>query len=148
MRTIVAVLDEATEMHLATCRPDGFPQVTTVNFVHEDLRIHCAIGLDSQKAHNLRANDKVSATIIRPRRDWRELQGLSLGGNAHILTDTYDMRIVAERLLLRYPHLRQFIEGTHALPWEGMLFIEIVPLVVSILDYRQRFGHTALVTVG
>lgn len=145
---IFKVLDESGEMSLGTCRPDGFPQVTTVNFVHEELVIYCAVGLDSQKAHNIRANPKVSATINRPKRDWHDLQGLSLGGTARILTLESEMRVVAEHLLRRFPHLRQFIRGTDVMPWAGMLFVEIVPTAISILDYRKRFGHTELVELG
>jgi nitroimidazol reductase NimA-like FMN-containing flavoprotein (pyridoxamine 5'-phosphate oxidase superfamily) len=145
---ISMVLDESTEMSLATCRPDGFPQATTVNFVHDQLTIYCAVGLDSQKAHNIRANDKVSATINRPKRAWRDLQGVSLGGTARILADQTQMRLAADRLLWRFPHLRQYIQGTNSLPWSGMLFVEIVPEFISILDYRERFGHTELVEVG
>lgn len=145
LTAILKVLDEATEMSLATCRPDGFPQSTTVNFVHEDLTLYCAVGLDSQKAHNIRANGKVSATINRTRREWRDLQGISIGGIATVLADVAQMRTTADRLLGRYPHLSQYIKGTGALPWSGMLFIKIVPQVISILDYRERFGHTTLV---
>jgi nitroimidazol reductase NimA-like FMN-containing flavoprotein (pyridoxamine 5'-phosphate oxidase superfamily) len=144
---ILKILDDSSEMCLATCRPDGFPQATTVNFVHDDLTLYCAVGLDSQKAHNIRANDKVSATINRPKRDWTDLQGLSLGGTARILADEAEMKLVAARLLRRFPHLRQYIRGTDVLPWAGMLFVEIVPKVISVLDYRTRFGHTELVAV-
>lgn len=146
--TITKVLDEATELSLATCRPDGFPQATTLNFVHEQLKLYCAIGLDSQKAHNIRSSDKVSATINRPKRDWRDLQGLSIGGTARIVADPQEMRMVADHLLRRYPHIRQFIQGTDSLPWSGMLFIEIAPKVISILDYRKRFGYTELIELG
>jgi nitroimidazol reductase NimA-like FMN-containing flavoprotein (pyridoxamine 5'-phosphate oxidase superfamily) len=145
---IFQILDESGEMSLGTCRPDGFPQVTTVNFVHEELTLYCAVGLDSQKAHNIRANAKVSATINRPKRDWHDLQGLSFGGSARIVTSETEMRLAAERLMRRFPHLRQYIRGTDTMPWTGMLFVEIVPKVISVLDYRKRFGHTELVEVG
>lgn len=144
---ILKVLDESGEMSLATCRPDGFPQATTVNFVHDRLILYCAVGLDSQKAHNIRTNGKVSATINRPERDWHDLQGLSIGGTARILAIEAEMRDAADRLLRRFPHLRQFIRGTDAVPWTGMLFIAITPIVISILDYRKRFGYTELVQI-
>lgn len=145
---ILEVLDQSAEMSLATCRPDGYPQATTVNFVHDQLTVYCAVGLDSQKAHNIGANNKVSATINRSKRDWQDLQGVSIGGTARIMADQAEMRQVAERLLLRHPHLRQFIQGTNTVPWAGMLFIEITPKVISVLDYRKRFGHTELVEVA
>lgn len=147
LATVLKVLDESSEMSLATCRADGFPQSTTVNFVHDGLTIYLAIGLDSQNAHNIRANDKVSATINRPKRDWHDLQGISFAGIATVLTEPAQMRIAADRLLGRFPHLVKFINGTNTVPWSGMLFIKIVPVVVSILDYRKRFGHTRLVAI-
>lgn len=145
--TVLKVLEESSEMSLATCRPDGFPQATTVNFVHDRLTLYCAVGLDSQKAHNIRANGKVSATINRTKRNWDEVQGVSIGGIASVVVDEAEMRLAAERLIARFPHLRQFIAGTAALPWSGMLFVKVDPKVISILDYRQRFGHTELVEV-
>lgn len=147
LATILKVLDESTEMNLASCRGDGFPQSTTVNFVHEELTLYCAVGLDSQKAHNIRANGKVSATINRSKRDWLDLQGISIGGIASVVTEPTEMRMIANRMLGRFPHLVKFIEGTNALPWSGMLFVKIVPKVVSILDYREHFGHTKLVEI-
>ncbi|MES2759933.1 MAG: pyridoxamine 5'-phosphate oxidase family protein [Pseudomonadota bacterium] len=144
---ILQILDESSEMTLATCRPDGFPQATTVNFVHDHLSLYCAVGLDSQKAHNIRANGKVSATINRPKRTWSELQGLSLAGSARIISAEAEMRLAADRLLWRFPHLRKYIRGTDSLPWAGMLFVEIAPKVISVLDYRKRFGHAELVEV-
>lgn len=147
LAAILRVLDESSEMTLATCRPDGFPQSTTVNFIHDQLTIYCAVGLDSQKAHNIRANGKVSATINRPKRDWQDLQGISIGGIASALTDQAEMRVTADRLLGRYPHLAKYIKGTNVLPWSGMLFVKIVPKVISVLDYRERFGHTRLVEI-
>ena len=144
---VLKVLDESSEMSLATCRPDGFPQATTVNFVHDQLILYCAVGLDSQKAHNIRVNGKVSATINRTKRNWNELQGLSIGGTASVVAEDAEMRMVSARLLARYPHLRQVIHGTANPPWSGMLFVKIVPKVISLLDYRKRFGHTELLEV-
>lgn len=148
LEAILKVLDESSEMSLATCRPDSFPQATTVNFIHDELILYCAVGLDSQKAHNVRANSKVSATINRSKRAWDELQGLSIGGIASVVTDEAEMRLAGTRLLARFPHLRQFIKGTAALPWSGMLFVKIVPKVIAILDYRKRFGHTDIVELS
>lgn len=104
------------------------------------MTLYCAVGLDSQKAHNICANGKVSATINRSKRDLLDLQGISIGGIASVMTEPPEMRMVGNRLLGRYPHLVKFMAGTNVVPWSGMLFVKIVPKVVSILDYREHFG--------
>ena len=82
------------------------------------------------------------ATLFRPLRNHLNPNASFDWGDGY---GTLFMRIMADRLLGRYPHLSQYINGTNTLPWSGMLFIQIVPQVVSILDYRERFGHTKLV---
>lgn len=60
---ILNLLAATHDLTLATVRPDGYPQATVVSYVHDGLTLYAGIGLDSQKAHNIRQNDKVSATV-------------------------------------------------------------------------------------
>jgi nitroimidazol reductase NimA-like FMN-containing flavoprotein (pyridoxamine 5'-phosphate oxidase superfamily) len=50
---ILALLDENRIMTIATLRPDGWPQATTVGYVNKGLTLYFLCGLDSQKAANL-----------------------------------------------------------------------------------------------
>ena len=50
---ILQLLDEHRIMTIATLRPDGWPQATTVGYASEDLTIYFLCGPDSQKAANL-----------------------------------------------------------------------------------------------
>ena len=52
---ILALLDQHRIMTVATLRPDGWPQATTVGYVNEGMTLYFLCGLDSQKAKNLRA---------------------------------------------------------------------------------------------
>ena len=36
---VMHVLDSARDLTLATIRPDGYPQATTVSFAHEDTEL-------------------------------------------------------------------------------------------------------------
>jgi nitroimidazol reductase NimA-like FMN-containing flavoprotein (pyridoxamine 5'-phosphate oxidase superfamily) len=49
------VLDTAPDLTLATIRPDGYPQATTVSFAHEGMLLYVGIGRNSQKAENVAA---------------------------------------------------------------------------------------------
>ena len=62
-KTILALLDEHRIMTIATLRPDGWPQATTVGYVNEGLILYFLCGLDSQKAKNLARDDRISLTI-------------------------------------------------------------------------------------
>ena len=52
-----ALVEKLTDdLALATIRPDGYPQATTVSYAHEGLTIYIGVGHQSQKAANIRAN--------------------------------------------------------------------------------------------
>jgi nitroimidazol reductase NimA-like FMN-containing flavoprotein (pyridoxamine 5'-phosphate oxidase superfamily) len=62
-RKILDLLEQHRIMTVATIRPDGWPQATTVGYVNEGLTLWFLSGLDSQKAANLARDDRLSLTI-------------------------------------------------------------------------------------
>ena len=50
---ILSVLKGANDMTIATIRPDGFPQATTVSYVSDGLTIYFGCAARSQKAQNV-----------------------------------------------------------------------------------------------
>src|SRR5215470_12591780 len=83
---ILSILKGAGDMTIATIRPDGYPQATTVSYVNDGLVIYFGCAAESQKARNLALNDKVSLTVTLPYFNWEEIRGLSLGGRAAPVT--------------------------------------------------------------
>lgn len=144
---VLDLIARVNDLTLATVRPDGFPQATTVSYANDGLTLYVGIGLDSQKAHNIRQNNKVSLTINAEYDDWNHIQGLSMGAIAEIVSDAEEMAHASACMLKRFPQLKTVMAGTTSLPWAGAIFIKISPIVISILDYRQGFGHTELVSV-
>ena len=69
-------------MSIATLRPDGWPQTTTVSYVNEGLTLYFLCGLDSQKAANLARDDRVSVTIDHDTSQVMEITGLSMAAHA------------------------------------------------------------------
>lgn len=131
-------------MTLATVRPDGWPQATTVAYVNDGLTLYFACDPAGQKVANIRQCDKVSATIDRDYADWNQIQGLSLGGIAQVVTDPEE-RLAAQALLKRkFPQWAEMPE-----PEDPALiaFVKVTPRVISVLDYTKGFGHTELVQV-
>jgi len=60
---IFELLDQHRIMTLATNRPDGWPQATTVGYVNDGLTIYFLRSPQSQKTANLARDSRVSLTI-------------------------------------------------------------------------------------
>jgi len=136
---ILEVLDGAQDMTVATLRDDGFPQATTVSFVHRGLMIYFGCGRDSQKARNLKHSDKVSVTVNLPYRDWNEIRGLSLGGHAQPVMDPGETRHVLDAMYEKFPQIRNYADTADD---EELCLVRVEPAIISLLDYRKGFGHT------
>ena len=127
-------------MTLATVRPDGFPQATTVGYANEGFDLYFSCDKSSQKAKNIRKCDKVSAAIDRDTRDWNRIKGLSLGGHAELLKGKKDREHAYHVLLNKFPEM-----GGYPASDPAIAFVRVRPIVISVLDYSQGFGHTELV---
>lgn len=138
------IIDKARDLTLATVRPDGYPQATTVSYANDGLTIYVGIGKDSQKADNIRHNNKVSLAINVDYQDWNQIKGLSMGGLAEIVADPKEIRHAADCMIKRFPQVAEWTESGQG---SDAVFLKITPQVISILDYEKGFGHTDLVTV-
>jgi nitroimidazol reductase NimA-like FMN-containing flavoprotein (pyridoxamine 5'-phosphate oxidase superfamily) len=139
---ILKQLDKHTVLTLATQRADGYPQATIVAFAHDGLDLYVAVDAGSQKAKNIRRNGKVSVAIGRDHRDWGRIRALSMAAQAQVLKKRADIERAQAVLGARFPQLKAMGAADH---YEGWSFLRITPLVVSMLDYTQGFGHTELV---
>jgi len=131
-------------MSIATLRPDGWPQATTVGFVNEGLSIYFLCGPDSQKADNLSLDDRVSLTINDDPADIMRITGLSMAGRAQPVEDRAEAARLMALMPLKYPDSPPL---PMAMPTPDQVRIFCVtPSVISVLDYSKGFGHTDLVT--
>lgn len=144
-KKILTLLDQHRIMTIATLRPDGWPQATTVGYVNEGLTLYFLCGLDSQKAANLARDDRVSLTIDHDTADLMTITGLSMAARAEAITDIAE----AERILALLPGKYAEPATPLPLPMPGPRDVRIyrlTPVVISVLDYTKGFGHTDIVT--
>jgi nitroimidazol reductase NimA-like FMN-containing flavoprotein (pyridoxamine 5'-phosphate oxidase superfamily) len=140
---ILQLLAQHRIMTLATVRPDGWPQATTVGYASEGLTLWFLCGLDSQKARNLAHDDRVSLTIDHDTADIMAITGLSMAARAQPVTDRAEAQKVLQMLAQRYPDAPPL---TMQMPDpEDVRIFRLTPVVVSVLDYSKGFGHTDLV---
>jgi len=143
-KTILGLLDQHRIMTLATLRPDGWPQATTVGYGNEGLTLYFLCGLDSQKAANLARDDRVSLTVDHDTPQVMEIMGLSMAARAQAVTDAVEGEKAMRLMMQKYPEQK-------SLPLPMPKFSEVrvfrvTPKVISLLDYSKGFGHTDLVT--
>ena len=143
-RKILTLLDQHRIMTIATLRPDGWPQATTVGYVNEGLTLYFLCGLDSQKAANLARDDRISLTIDHDTSDLMAITGLSMAAHAQAVLDPAEAARVLRMLPLKYPE-QVALPVPMPTPEQVRIF-RITPKVISVLDYSTGFGHTDLVT--
>jgi len=142
-RKILTLLDQHRIMTVATLRPDGWPQATTVGYANEGMILYFLCGLDSQKAKNLARDDRISLTIDHDTADLMKITGLSMAARAHAVDDRAEADKVLRMLPLKYPDAPP-LPVKMPTPDEIRLF-RVTPTVISVLDYSKGFGHTDLV---
>jgi PPOX class probable F420-dependent enzyme len=141
---VLKLLDQHRTMRIATLRPDGWPQVTTVGYANEGFAIYFLCGPDSQKAVNLARDDRVSLAIDDDTPQVMEITGLSMAARARVVDDPAEAEKAMRLLFARYPEQKS-LPGPMPAP-EGVRIFRLMPTVISLLDYSKGFGHTDLVT--
>ena len=139
---ILTLLDQHRIMRVATLKPDGWPQATTVGYA-KGLILYFLCGLDSQKATNLARGDRVSLTIDHDTSDITAITGLSMAGHAQAVIDPAEAGRVMQMLVRKYPE-QVSLPGPMPSPEEVRIF-RVMPTVISVLDYSKGFGYTDLV---
>ena len=139
----LALLDGHRIMTLATLRPDGWPQATTVGYVNDGLALYFLCGKDSQKRDDRRDN-RVSLTIDHDTPELMAIAGLSMAAHAQPVTDRAEAEEGVQPMPAKYPE-----QGPLPFPYAGRQvtwrFSAWTPKVISVLNYSKGFGHTDLV---
>jgi len=138
---ILSILDDASDMTIATVREDGYPQATTVSYVNNGLNIYFGCAANSQKAKNIARDSKVSLTVNLPYTSWNDIRGLSIGGRAERITNPQEVAQASQLMFERFPQIARYAPAE----LEDIVLFHVTPEVISVLDYRKGFGHSDLV---
>ena len=135
---ILELLDQHRLMTVATNRPDGWPQATTVGYVNDDLTLYFLCSPQSQTAANLARDSRVSLTIDHDVSNPMAITGLSMAALAQPVTDQSEVAKAMNLIVTRYPEYAAFPMPKP----EEIVVYRVLPKVISILDYSKGFGHT------
>lgn len=138
---VLSIPQGARDLTLATLRPDGYPQATTVSYANEGLNVYFGCSPASQKAQNLAHDDRVALAVTLPYEDWSQIRGLSISGRAQRLNDAAEKDIAGQLLLQKFPQgIAEYASGNA----EDVAFFRIKPEFISVFDYTKGYGHTEL----
>jgi len=140
---ITELLDHHRLMTIATSRPDGWPQATTVGYANDGLMIYFLCGPQSQKAKNIARDNRVSLTIDHDVSDPMSITGLSMGAIAEPVHDPAEVSKATALLMKRYPEYAAYPRPKP----DDILIIKVLPKVISVLDYSKGFAHADLATL-
>ncbi len=140
---IIELLQKHRIMTVATNRPDGWPQATTVGYVSDDLTLYFLCASQSQKAQNLVQDNRLSLAIDHDVTDPMAITGLSMAARAYPVSDPAETSRMLDILVTKYPEYAALPKPNP----EEILIFRVIPKVVSVLDYSKGFGHTDLVTL-
>lgn len=144
-KTIQAILDGQRIMSVATLRPDGWPQSTTVGYVNDGLTLYFLCSPDSQKAANLARDNRMSLTINPDAGQLMQITGLSMAAFADKVEDPDEADRVLRMMPAKYPVQQDLAV---AMPTRDHICIfRVMPKVISVVDYSKGFGHADLVTL-
>jgi len=142
-KKILGIPDGHRIMTVATNRPDGWPQATTVGYVNDGLTLYFLCSPQSQKADNLARDSRISLTIDQDISDPMAILGLSMAAHAQAVTDPTEIAKALSMLPRKYPDYAAF-----PLPKaEETIVFRVLPKVISVLDYTKGFGHAELVII-
>jgi nitroimidazol reductase NimA-like FMN-containing flavoprotein (pyridoxamine 5'-phosphate oxidase superfamily) len=142
---IQTILDGHRNMTIATLRPDGWPQATTVGYANDGLTLYFLCDPKGQKATNLARDDRVSLTVDDDTQPVMEISGLSMAAHARPVLDPAEGERVLKMLMQKYPQQDPPIPLPMPKASEVRIF-RVTPTVISVLDYTKGFAHTDLVT--
>ena len=141
---ITGILEKNRLMTLATVRPDGWPQATTVSFVHDGLELYCFVSRMGQKFLNMKRDARVSAAIGGEFSDPSKIKGLSLAARASVVEDRAEYDKMSTVFVTRFPEYAAWPRPNPAFA----PLMRLTPEVISVLDYSKGFGHSDMVNVS
>ena len=129
----IRILDGRRVMAIATVRPDGWPQVTIVGYANVGLLIYFMVFRSSQKAANIRHDDRIAIAVGEEPHHLNLLQAVYSSAHACEVTDLNERDQAWRLLRKRHPNL----EGQDLPDSSDVVLMRAKCEHVSVLDRTQ-----------
>ena len=137
---ILSILDSQHLMALATNRPDGWPQVTLVNYFRREHALYFVVAADSQKFANISQDPRVSIAI-----NGEAVGPYSLSMAAHVTTvdDSEQIEGLNKTIQARTPDAA-FVPHPSA---SSVVLLQAQPQIMTVVDYTTPPGRRETLVV-
>ena len=134
---LLAILEDARLLTLATVSPAGFAHASIAAFAFEsDLRIRSVSPVDTEHSRNLESNPSAAVTVFDSRQDRVARRGAQLFGTMTALTGDAADRALAH-FALRFPDVTD--RAPHGSGGRGIY--EFVPERAKVFDEERLIAH-------
>jgi uncharacterized protein YhbP (UPF0306 family) len=137
--TILEELERHTVLTLATSGKEG-PHAVSLMYAHDGFNIYW---LSDPKAHHsgyLASCSSASVTIASQHKDFRDIRGLQMDGEAYRISDTAEEATGFRQLVARYPFLEKFGSGKLARHLGAAAVYVFRPTTMTLIDNTRGFG--------
>lgn len=142
METIARLLEHERLMSVATNRPDGWPQVTTVGYINEGLNLYFVTGRESQKLANLQADPRVSIAIHSNIAVGGAV-GVSMAARAVEVSDPAEVERLNRLMFARWPQVSVYCPAT-----SSIAIIRLKPELISTITASAGRSQTECFSLG
>ena len=116
---------------------------STVSYASSDLILYFGTSTNSGKVENINHENRVSLTINRPYRFWKDIEGLSVTGIASIVQEPEEFRKASQLVFEKFPLVNDFARNDS----DEVVFIKVRPVKIHYLNYRKGVGHTEKISI-
>ena len=113
-------------------------------YVNDGLTLYFATDPTSQKAGNIKLNNKVSVAITGETENAYKLKALSLSGTAAKVVDSERVRELQILLFKTIPAAKRFAP----IDPKQLVVYSVTPTAISLVDYAAGYGRTFLIELG
>jgi nitroimidazol reductase NimA-like FMN-containing flavoprotein (pyridoxamine 5'-phosphate oxidase superfamily) len=142
-RLVLRIMDDNRTMAVATVRADGWPQATTVGFVHDDLAIYFAVARTSQKLANIQRDPRTSIAIGHATGGDRAVRGFSLAAQTTEVSDWHEVARLNDLIRDRYPEVQIFAPRD-----SNAAVLKAEPTLISLVDDAEGLRQPLLLQVS
>ena len=142
VETIASLLAHERLMSLAVNRPDGWPQVTTVGYINDELNLYFVTGRESQKLANIQADPRVSVSIHSSMAVDGAV-GVSMAARASEVTDPTEVERLNRSMFERWPNVSVYCPAT-----SSIAVVRVKPELICAISAASGRSRTECFSLG
>lgn len=137
--TILEELRDHTVLSLAVNSEDG-PHAVSLMYANDGFDIYWLSDPKTRHSNYLASSSSASVTIAAQHKDFQEIHGLQMEGDAYRISDPGEESAAFDLLVARFPFLNKFGAGNLARHLGAAAIYLFRPVTLTLIDNSRGFG--------